>query len=89
MSGEAASDFRERKENKMLRGFKLTAGVLCVVIPAALSGCAETIYPRLPDLGTSGGNLLTPTEQEKTIKDLASEQKSHGAEAAKAIEKRE
>ncbi len=49
--GEAASDDRERKENKMLRGFKLTAGVLCVVIPPALSGCAETIYPRLPDLG--------------------------------------
>jgi hypothetical protein len=87
--GEAASDFRERKENKMLRGFKLTAGVLCVVIPAALSGCADTIYPRLPDLSVSGGNLLTPTEQEKTIKDLTSEQKSHGAEAAKAIEKRE
>ena len=40
-------------------------------------------------LGTGGGNLLTPTEQEKTIKDLTSEQKSHGAEAAKAIEKRE
>lgn len=73
----------------MLRGFKLTAGVLCVVSLSALSGCAETIYPRLPDLGTNGGNLLTPTEQEKTIKDLASEQKSHGAEAAKAIEKRE
>ena len=55
----------------MLRGFKLTAGVLCVVIPAALSGCAETIYPRLPRLGASVGNLLTPTEQqEKTIKDL-------------------
>jgi hypothetical protein len=87
--GEAASDFRERKENKMLRGFKLTAGVLCVVVPAALSGCADTIYPRLPDLSVSGGNLLTPTEQEKTIKDLTSEQKSHGAEAAKAIEKRE
>jgi hypothetical protein len=87
--GGAASDDRERKENKMLRGFKLTAGVLCVVIPAALSGCADTIYPRLPALGQSGGNLLTPTEQEKTIKDLTSEQKSHGAEAAKAIEKRE
>lgn len=73
----------------MLRGFKLTAGVLCVVIPAALSGCAETIYPRLPDVGASVGNLLTPKEQEKTIKDLTSEQQSHGTDAAKAIEKRD
>ena len=73
----------------MLRGFKLTAGVLCVLISAALCGCAETIYPRLPDIGGSIGNVLTPSEQEKTIKDLTSEQKSHGAEAAKAIEKRE
>ena len=87
--GGTASDFRERKENEMLRGFKLTAGVICVVIPAALSGCADTIYPRLPDLGPSGSNLLTPSEQEKTIKDLTSQQQSHGAEAAKAIEKRE
>jgi hypothetical protein len=89
MMGEAASDIRERKENKMLRGFKLTACVLCVMVPAALSGCADTIYPRLPDLGPSGVNLLTPKEQEKTIKDLTSEQKSHGAEAARAIEKRD
>jgi hypothetical protein len=73
----------------MLRGFRLTAGVLCVLVPAALSGCAETIYPRLPDIGGSIGTLLTPSEQEKTIKDLTSEQQSHGADAAKAIEKRE
>jgi hypothetical protein len=71
----------------MLRGLKLIAGVLCVVMLAALSGCADTIYPRLPDIGGGAGNLLTPTEQEKTIKDLTSEQKSHGADAARAIEK--
>ncbi len=73
----------------MLRSLKITAGVLCVVLPAALSGCAETIYPQLPNVGTSIGTLLTPKEQEKTIKDLTSEQQSHGAEAAKAIEKRD
>jgi hypothetical protein len=74
---------------KMLRGLKITAGVLCVVIPAALSGCADAIYPRLPDLGTGSGNLLSQKEQEQTIKELTSEQKSHGADAAKAIEKRD
>jgi hypothetical protein len=73
----------------MLRGLRIAAAVLCVGAPAALSGCAETIYPRLPDLGGASSNLLTPQEQEKTINDLSSEQKSHGAEAAKAIEKRE
>ncbi len=72
----------------MLRGFKMTALVLCVACSAALSGCAETIYPRLPDLGGVGGNLLTPKEQEKTIKDLTAEQQKHGTEAAKTIEGR-
>lgn len=89
LTGEASWNTQERKENKMLRGFKLTAGVLCVVLPAALSGCADSIYPRLPDLTPTGGNLLTPTQQEKTIKDLTAEQKNHGAEAARAIEKRD
>jgi hypothetical protein len=56
-------------------------------MPAALSGCSDTIYPRLPDIGVGAGHLLTPSEQEKTIKDLTSEQKSHGADAARAIEK--
>jgi hypothetical protein len=71
----------------MLRGLKLTAGVLCVMMPAALSGCADAVYPRLPDAGGAASNLLTPAEREKTIKDLTSEQQSHGADAAKAIEK--
>jgi hypothetical protein len=71
----------------MLRGLKLTAAVLCVGIAAALSGCADTIYPRLPDIGGAASNLLTPSERDKTIKDLTSEQQSHGADAARAIEK--
>lgn len=72
----------------MLRGFKTAAVVLCVVGAAALSGCSQAIYPRLPDLGNVGGNLLTPSEQEKAIKDLTAEQKTHGAQAAKDIEAR-
>lgn len=89
MMGEATSDTRERKENDMLRGLKLTAGVLCVVMLAALSGCSDSIYPSLPNIGPSGSILLTQKEQEQTIKELTTEQKSHGAEAAKAIEKRD
>lgn len=73
----------------MLRGYKLAAAALCVVGLAALSGCAETIYPRLPDLSGVGRNLLTQKEQEQAIKDLSAEQQSHGEDAAKAIEKRE
>jgi hypothetical protein len=73
----------------MLRGYKLMAVALCVVSMAGLSGCAETIYPRLPDLGGIGKNLLTPKEQEQAIKDLSAEQQTHGDAAAKAIEKRE
>ncbi len=70
----------------MLRGIKLTAAVLCVVAAASLTGCAETSYPRLPDLTGIGGNLLTPQQQQQAIKDLSTEQQTHGAEAAKSIE---
>jgi hypothetical protein len=72
----------------MLRGLKLTALLLCVAGSATLSGCAESIYPRLPSLRGIGGPLLTPTEQKKAIKDLTDEQKAHGAEAAEEIEGR-
>jgi hypothetical protein len=73
----------------MRRGLKLTALLMCLAGSAALSGCAETIYPRLPDLGGVGSTLLTPSEQEKAIKDLTAEQKGHSAEAADEIEGRD
>lgn len=72
----------------MRRGLKLTALLICAAGAAALSGCAETIYPRLPNLGGVGSTLLTPSEQEKAIKDLTAEQKGHSAEAAEEIEGR-
>ncbi len=72
----------------MRRGYKVLCLSLCVISTTLLSGCAETIYPRLPNLGGIGGNLLTPTEQEKAIKDLSTEQKTHGNEAAEEIEGR-
>jgi len=55
----------------------------------ALSGCAESIYPRLPSLATKGGGLLTPTEQQQAINDLSSDQKQHGNKAAEEIQRRE
>ncbi len=54
----------------MLRGFSITAIMLCVTA-AALSGCADN-YPRLPDL-TKMTNILTPTERDQAIKDLTSD----------------
>lgn len=72
----------------MRRGFKLVILGFWVAGLAALSGCAETIYPRLPNLGGIRDKLLTPTEQEKAIKDLSTEQKTHGEQAAEEIERR-
>jgi hypothetical protein len=69
----------------MQRGFKTALVVLCVVGSAGLSACSNVVYPSLPSLGGSTGNLLTPQQQEQTIKDLTTEQKTHGAEAAKDI----
>ncbi|WP_088348841.1 MULTISPECIES: hypothetical protein [Rhodomicrobium] len=72
----------------MQRSFKTAIVLLCVVCSAGLSGCADSLYPRLPDLGGTSSNLLTPQQQEQTIKDLTTEQRTHGAEAAKTIEAR-
>jgi len=72
----------------MLRGLKTALVALSVLGVAALTGCAEVNYPRLPDLGGIGRNLLTPQEQQKTINDMRTEQETHGAEAAKEIEGR-
>lgn len=45
----------------------------CVCIAslgAVLAGCAETTYPTLPDLSPSNTRLLTPSEQQKAIRDI-------------------
>ena len=76
----------------MLRGIRLATMMVAVGGSVALSGCSESLYPRLPGLGgTSNTNstLLSPSEQQKAIDDLAAEQKSHGTAAAKEIERRE
>jgi hypothetical protein len=67
----------------MLRGFSITAAVLCVMA-AALSGCADE-YPRLPDL-TKMNNILSPKERDQAIKDLTGDQSATGATAAKMPE---
>jgi hypothetical protein len=56
----------------MPRALNKTAYWVCVaVMGAVLAGCAETTYPSLPSLPSVGDSLLTPTEQQKTIKDLS------------------
>ncbi len=72
----------------MRRGLKLAVLGFCAAALAALGGCAESIYPRLPNLGGIGSPLLSPNEQKKAIKDLSTEQKTHGDEAVEEIERR-
>ena len=55
----------------MPRALRRTAYWVCVsVVGASLAGCAETTYPTLPSLPSGSDSLLTPTQQEKAIKDL-------------------
>ena len=72
----------------MRRGFKLAVLALCIGGSASLAGCADSIYPRLPNLGGIGSPLLTPSEQQQAIDDLSTEQKTHGEHAAEEIEQR-
>ena len=45
---------------------------VCVTVSlAVLAGCAESSYPSLPTLPSVADGLLTPTEQQKAIKDLS------------------
>jgi hypothetical protein len=53
-----------------------------------LAACAEATYPDLPRLPSAGDSLLTPTEQQRAIKDLSEEQKNQGAHAKKETEGR-
>jgi hypothetical protein len=43
-----------------------------------LAGCAETTYPELPSLPTGSESLLTPSQQEKAIKDLSATRSQTG-----------
>jgi hypothetical protein len=76
----------------MLRGMKLATLAVVLGGPVVLNGCADSIYPRLPGVTSStqtSSSLLSPTEQQKAIADLSAEQKSHGATAAREIERRD
>jgi hypothetical protein len=56
----------------MPRALTRIAYWVCVaVFGAFLAGCAETTYPTLPPLPSGGDSLLTPTEQQRAIKDLS------------------
>lgn len=73
----------------MPRALSKTAYWVCVAVLAAVcAGCAETTYPSLPTLPSVGDSLLTPSEQQKAIKDLSQEQKNQGAAASKETEGR-
>ena len=72
----------------MPRASARTAYWVCVAVSlAVLAGCAESIYPSLPPLPPVGDSLLTPTEQQKTIKDL-SEDKAQKGQVQKPAETR-
>ena len=52
---------------------------VCVALAGAvLAGCAEATYPTLPSLPSVGDSLLSPSEQQKAIKDLSAERAQTG-----------
>lgn len=80
-SGTRAGLSRAHLEVKaMRRNFIIIAAALCAA-SATVSGCSET-YPQLPDL-TRMSNVLSPKEQNDTIKTLTGSQASADATAAK------
>jgi hypothetical protein len=63
----------------MSRALTKIAYCVCIAfLGAVLAGCAETTYPNLPDLSPSTDRLLTPTEQQKAIRDLSGERAQTG-----------
>ncbi|MBX2804456.1 MAG: hypothetical protein KTR19_00670 [Hyphomicrobiales bacterium] len=64
---------------------RLLIAAICVV---GLSGCGQTLYPRLSGLKGIGQGILSPEEQKQAINDLSDEQKTHGADAVEEIEQR-
>jgi hypothetical protein len=58
----------------MPRALTTIAYWVCVAaMGMVLAGCAETTYPSLPGLPSESERLLTPTQQEKAIKDIGGE----------------
>lgn len=54
----------------MSRALTKIAYCVCIASSAAvLAGCAET-YPSLPGLPSANERLLTPSQQQQTIKDI-------------------
>lgn len=73
----------------MPRALRKMAYLVCVAAAAAvLAGCAETTYPDLPGVPSAGDSLLSPTEQQRAIRDLSEEQKNQGAHVKKENEGR-
>ncbi len=64
----------------MQHRYKMTMIAICVA-GATLGGCSSS-YPRLPDLSRMT-NVLSPKEQDETIKTLTDSQASQDATAAK------
>ncbi len=63
----------------MPRALSRIAYWVCVaVLGSVLAGCAETTYPSLPTLPTVSDSLLSPSEQQKTIRDLSGEKAQAG-----------
>lgn len=58
---------------------KLTYCVCIASLAAALAGCAESSYPSLPGLpSATNERLLTPTEQQKAIRDIGGDSAATG-----------
>ena len=63
----------------MPRALTKIAYCVCIaLLGAVLAGCAETVYPSLPDLTPSNDRLLTPSQQEQAIRDLSGDKSQTG-----------
>jgi hypothetical protein len=81
-------------------GVRVTGVCAAIVLCAGLSGCADTTRavtdlisrpenPNYPTLGKVSDltDVLTPEERQKALQDMQKQEQTHGADAAKAIEK--
>jgi hypothetical protein len=53
---------------------KITYCVCVASLAGGLAGCAETTYPSLPGLPSENQRLLTPSQQEQTIREIGGKQ---------------
>jgi hypothetical protein len=80
-TGEAAWSVPVNALEKNIMSRALTKIAYCVCIAslaATLVGCAESSYPSLPGLPSANERLLTPTEQQKVIRDIGGESAATG-----------